>query len=92
MNSRKLPRALVFGASLGALAGMHGGAHALAAEEASAAKFEEIVITGARIAREGYLAPTPLPVVSTEAMQAKATSNVAQFLNTMPVFAGSSQP
>ncbi|MSO72868.1 MAG: TonB-dependent receptor [Rhodospirillaceae bacterium] len=60
--------------------------------QSSEAAIEELVITGSRIIREGYQAPTPLSVVSTEALQAAPTSNIATFLNTMPVFSGSTQP
>jgi len=52
----------------------------------------EVVVTGSRIVREGYEAPTPLSVVDSAAIAASATSNVAEFVNTMPVFSGSAAP
>ncbi len=61
-------------------------------QAAQGEQLEEVVITGSRIVREGYEAPTPLAVVDAAAMQAGSNSNVAQFLNTMPVFSGSAQP
>ncbi|MGC4028334.1 MAG: TonB-dependent receptor [Steroidobacteraceae bacterium] len=55
---------------------------------------QEVTVTGSRIVvRDGYTAPTPVTVVSTEAiLSGSPTANVSQYLNTMPVFAGSSTP
>ena len=70
-----------------------------AAEAAQAAQnqsgqteLEELVITGSRIVREGYEAPTPLAVISVEAIQGASNNNVAEFLQTMPVFTGNMSP
>ncbi len=63
-----------------------------AAPQEAADSIEELVITGSRIIREGYEAPTPLAVISTEALQTAPNGNIAAFLNTMPVFSGSTQP
>ena len=60
--------------------------------QAAQAPTEEIIVTGSRIVREGYEAPTPLSVVTTEALQSSSSANVADFVNTMPSFAGSSTP
>lgn len=65
---------------------------AVAGQE-QAADVEEIVITGSRIVRDGYEAPTPLTVVDSTALaQQTTTSNVADTLNTLPVFSGSVMP
>lgn len=53
---------------------------------------EDIVITGSRIVRDGYQAPTPLTVLGAEDMQATAPSNVADFVNQIPSLVGSSTP
>jgi iron complex outermembrane recepter protein len=55
---------------------------------------EGIIVTGTRIAREGgYEAPTPVTTIDAEALQrGTATSNVADTLNTLPVFANSQSP
>ena len=50
---------------------------------------EEVVVTGSRIVREGYEAPTPLSVIGTEALENKADANIANLLAQMPVFSGS---
>ncbi len=64
---------------------------AFAAEE-QAGNVEEVVVTGSRIIREGFEAPTPLTVVSAEQIQTAAGSNLAEFVNTMPAFSGSTTP
>ncbi|MCA0202176.1 MAG: TonB-dependent receptor plug domain-containing protein, partial [Proteobacteria bacterium] len=53
---------------------------------------DEIIVTGSRIVRDGYEAPTPVTVMSAEQMQTFSQPNVADFVNTMPVFAGSNSP
>ncbi len=62
------------------------------APQAAAEDLEEVVITGSRIVRDGYEAPTPLAVVDVSALNSSSTSNIADYVNTMPVFAGSSTP
>ena len=53
---------------------------------------EEVVITGTRIVRDGYEAPTPLTVVTPEAIDAAAPENLADFVNKMPALVGSASP
>jgi outer membrane receptor protein involved in Fe transport len=72
---------------------------ALAAEEAAAtssspkiAEVEEVVVTGTRVVRDGYQAPTPLTVVGEEQLNQSGTTNVADYVNTIPSFAGSTSP
>src|SRR4051812_34944261 len=50
---------------------------------------EEIVITGSRIVRDGYEAPTPVTVVGVEQLQDAGKTNLADTLNEMPSFTGS---
>lgn len=59
---------------------------------AQTAQLEEIVVTGTRIIRDGYEAPTPLTVVGLEEIQTTATANIGDFVNTLPAFAGSNTP
>ena len=66
--------------------------HAYGADAGQTSPTEEIVVTGSRILREGYEAPTPLAVVTTEALQSSGTGNLSDFINTMPAFAGSTTP
>jgi iron complex outermembrane receptor protein len=58
----------------------------------AAAPVDEIVVTGSRIVRDGYQAPTPVTVMSAEAVQAFSQPNIADYVNTMPVFQGSVSP
>ena len=71
-------------------------APALGAEPAAAqtaqAPVEEIVVTGTRVVRDGYEAPTPLTVVGVEQIQNSATPNIADFVNTLPSMAGAATP
>ena len=53
---------------------------------------EEVIVTGSRIVRDGYEAPTPVAVVGVEQLQSGASANVADYVNTMPVFSGSASP
>ncbi|WP_179187218.1 TonB-dependent receptor domain-containing protein [Sphingomonas sp. TZW2008] len=52
----------------------------------------DIVVTGSRIIRNGYDAPTPLTVVTTQELQASAPANLADFVNQLPSVAGSTTP
>lgn len=51
---------------------------------------DEITVTGSRIVRDGYNAPTPVSVISSKELQAEAPANVADFVNTLPSVRGSS--
>ena len=56
------------------------------------ADVEEVIVTGTRIVRDGYQAPTPVSVIGIEQMQNQATSNLADYVNTLPSLAGSATP
>ncbi len=62
-----------------------------AAEEAGTG-LDELVVTGTRVVRDGYSAPTPVSVISTEELRATAPANITDFVNTLPSIAGSSTP
>ncbi len=59
------------------------------AEPLGAASTADIVVTGSRVARAGYTAPTPVTMLQTEALAAKAPGSISDGLNQMPVFTGS---
>ncbi len=65
---------------------MYGNAAQAAAPQDAAV--EEVVVTGTRIVREGYEAPTPLTVVGAAALETSADANIAKTLFQMPIFAG----
>lgn len=60
-----------------------------AAALAQTAELEEVVVTGSRIVRDGFDAPTPVNVLGTEEIQSEAPANIADFVNTLPSVAGS---
>ncbi|WP_439533606.1 TonB-dependent receptor plug domain-containing protein [Polymorphobacter sp.] len=51
-----------------------------------------ITVTGSRIARDGYTAPTPVSVLSSADIQAQAPPNIADFVNQLPAISGSGTP
>jgi len=59
---------------------------------AVAAPVDEIVVTGSRIVRDGYEAPTPVSVLGTEELNAMNVVNIADAVNILPGFSGSVSP
>ncbi|WP_426167374.1 TonB-dependent receptor plug domain-containing protein [Sandarakinorhabdus sp. DWP1-3-1] len=58
-----------------------------------ATRTDEMVVTGTRIVRDGFEAPTPLTVLSLEDIQNTSPSNnIADFVNQLPSLAGSTRP
>lgn len=53
---------------------------------------EEINITGSRVVRDGFQAPTPVTVMTVEDMQASPPENLADFVNELPSVTGSIRP
>jgi len=52
-----------------------------------------VVVTGTRVARDGFQAPTPLTVLTLEDIQNTSPSNnIADFVNQLPAMAGSTKP
>jgi len=49
----------------------------------------EITVTGSRIARNGYRAPTPVTVIGRAEIEAAAPENIAEYVNTLPAVVGS---
>lgn len=60
------------------------------AEAASDAR--DIVVTGTRVVRDGYQAPTPVSVIGAEDIARKAPANIADFVNELPSLSGSTKP
>src|ERR1700735_747090 len=54
------------------------------AQNTAQAPVEEIVVTGSRVVRDGYQAPTPVSVLGVEQLQASATPNIADTINELP--------
>ena len=83
--------AIVLAGTSGSLATLQR-AYAQPANQSAQNELEEVVITGSRIVRDGYQAPTPLAVVDAAALQTGSGDNIADVVNKMPVFAASSTP
>jgi outer membrane receptor protein involved in Fe transport len=68
--------------------------HAAAQADSAAPQQEvsEIVVTGTRITRDGYTAPTPVTVATTESLQRTTPSSLPDGLNKLPQFTNSSSP
>lgn len=60
--------------------------------EAQGEALQEIVVSGTRIIRNGYEAPTPVSVLTTQDLNAMAQPNIADAVNRMPEVSGSSRP
>lgn len=53
---------------------------------------DAIVVTGSRVVRDGYEAPTPVSVIQSEEIARSATPDIADYVNTLPALSGSSTP
>jgi len=60
-----------------------------AAQSAQVPSLEEIVVTGSRVVRDGYEAPTPVSVLGADELNAMADANIADSVNKLPAFANS---
>ncbi|MCJ8156862.1 TonB-dependent siderophore receptor [Sphingomonas sp. LaA6.9] len=89
-------RFLATGTALAALcwSGMGVAQDAAPAETpAKAADGSEIVVTGTRVVRDGFQAPTPLQVMTEEDIEnSSPTNNIADFVNQLPALAASIRP
>ncbi|HKT75834.1 MAG TPA: hypothetical protein VJQ78_03815, partial [Sphingobium sp.] len=54
------------------------------AQEAAPASTADIVVTGSRIVRDGYTAPTPVTVATTEELSKTTPSSIPDALNKLP--------
>jgi outer membrane receptor protein involved in Fe transport len=64
-----------------------------ATDVAEAESPQDIVVTGTRVVRDGFQAPTPLTVLTREDIEnTSPTNNIADFVNQLPQLAGSTKP
>jgi iron complex outermembrane receptor protein len=61
------------------------------AADVAATDVGDIVVTGSRIVRDGYQAPTPVTVLGIEEIQRAAPINLADQVNQLPALAGSTR-
>jgi iron complex outermembrane receptor protein len=91
-------RALATTSAIALIAGTFAGPQQAAAADAPAqnaqapAAVEEIVVTGSRVIRDGYEAPTPVSVLGVEELNQMADTNIADSVNKLPAFSGSTTP
>jgi iron complex outermembrane recepter protein len=55
-------------------------------------KLENVVVTGSRIVRGGFEAPTPVSVVGADRIEQRAATNVGDLLNELPSFRATATP
>jgi iron complex outermembrane receptor protein len=67
-------------------------ATAQAPEPQSGEGAEEVVVTGSRIARDGFDTPSPVTVLGPEEMQALAVTNIGSMVSQLPAFRASNNP
>lgn len=75
-----------------ALAGIAGMSPAMAQQPAEQAAESEIIVTGSRIQRQGFDAPTPTTVLGVEQLQQGDRPSLAQALNDIPQFRPTATP
>ena len=87
-------RSILFSTASGAVLAVSALSAAQAAQQqsAEAGAIEEVVVTGSRIVRDGYQAPTPVSVIGEGDLQNLASGNVAAYLSTIPAFSGNMAP
>ncbi len=93
MKFRDFLLATIAGAGMAAGAGV-ASAYAQDAAVAGAdpaADVEEVVVTGSRVVTNGNAAPTPVTVVTAEALMSQTPSNLPDALNKLPQFAQSTR-
>ncbi|MFC2950672.1 TonB-dependent receptor plug domain-containing protein [Marinicaulis aureus] len=61
-------------------------------EDDAAASDDKIVVTGTRLSKSGFTAPTPTTVIDADSLQKSAVSNVADALNDLPAFRAQGTP
>lgn len=61
-------------------------------QSGAAVEGEDILVTGSRVIQNGYQAPTPVSVLSGQALQAIAPTNIADAVNRLPALNGSITP
>lgn len=93
LRTSKYRRVLASTASATALVMAAATAPAFAqAQPQAAAAVDEIVVTGTRVVRDGYQAPTPLTVVGIEELLQAPAENLADFVNDLPSVSNSTTP
>ncbi|MDX3772644.1 TonB-dependent receptor [Chromatiaceae bacterium AAb-1] len=91
-TNNKLSKAVHLAMAFGAASTAVFAASASAQEASEGAKVERIEVTGSRIKRIGELAPTPVTVITGDALVDAGVTNVADLLHKMPSASVGSSP
>jgi len=91
-STRIKSRSLATTSALAIVAGTFAAPMAAAQTAPAAAPVDEIVVTGSRIVRDGYQAPTPVSVLGSEELDSMNAVNIADAVNTLPAFTQSASP
>ncbi|MCW2369031.1 TonB-dependent receptor plug domain-containing protein [Sphingobium sp. B11D3D] len=62
------------------------------AEDQAASGSQEIVVTGSRITRGGFTAPTPVTAIGRDRLETTAATNIGDVLSQLPSFRATSSP
>jgi len=92
MKARSLATTSAIAILLSSIAPQIANAQTQAAQDPAAASLDEIVVTGSRVVRDGYEAPTPVSVMSADELNAMSTNNIADAVSALPAFSNSVTP
>jgi len=92
MKARSLATTSAIAILLSSIAPQIANAQTQAAQEPAAASLDEIVVTGSRVVRDGYEAPTPVSVMSADELNAMSSNNIADAVSALPAFSNSVTP
>ncbi|EQB01947.1 hypothetical protein L288_17145 [Sphingobium quisquiliarum P25] len=96
VRDRTIGWALLGSSALALLVSMPAAAQQAAAPQVSTEEASEpggdIIVTGTRVVRDGYMAPTPTTVIGEAELNAKAPVNIADYVNQLPSLSGSVSP
>src|SRR5262245_53550857 len=81
MASRTLRKFLFLTTALGCASGA-----SIAYAQDAASSGEDVVVTGSRIVRPGFSAPTPITTMTVEELEARAPSTIAELQDDIPQF------
>jgi iron complex outermembrane receptor protein len=76
----------------GALMSSHSAFAQTATPDGASGNVEQVVVTGSRVVRDGYQAPTPVTVLDKDTLDAMGAINIADSVNQLPQLAQSVSP
>ena len=92
MKKKQLTVQLASAASVLVLAGGTAEAQSTSSAGDAAAEEDQVIVTGTRIRASGFEAPTPVTSISAGEVEVRGLTNVADALNQLPAFIGTTTP